>query len=83
VRHEKTRNGCKDDENIRRSPPEGSPCPGPELLQEVAEAEENSGMESRDKHGEYKRQRIHRAFDLSESVALRLSFTRITTRLPC
>ena len=59
MRHEKTRNGCKDDENICRSPPEGRPCPGPEPLQEVAEAEENSGMEGRDKHGEQQRQRIH------------------------
>ena len=31
----------------------------PEQRQEVAEAEENSGMESRDKHGEQQRQRIH------------------------
>ncbi len=44
VRREKTRNGCKDDENICRSTPEGRPCPGPEPLQEVAEAEEKSGM---------------------------------------
>ena len=59
MRHEKTRNGCKDDKNIRRSSPEGRPCPVWEPLQEVPEAKENSGMESRDKHGEQQRQRIH------------------------
>ena len=44
MRHEKTRNGCKDDKDIRRSSPEGRPCPVWEPLQEVPEAEENSGM---------------------------------------
>ena len=53
VRHEKTRDCCKDDENIHRSAfPEGRPCPVQEQLIKVTDAEENSGMEGRDKHGE-------------------------------
>jgi hypothetical protein len=60
VRHEKKRNCCKDDENIRRSAfPEGRPCPVQEQPIKVSDAEENSGMEGRDKHGEQQRQGIH------------------------
>ena len=59
MRHEKNRNCRKEDENIRRSPPEGRLCPVVEQRQEVEEAKDNSGMESTDKHGEQQRRRIH------------------------
>ena len=39
-------------------PPRVGLAQAPEPRQEVAEAEENSGMEGRDKHGEQQRQRI-------------------------
>ena len=52
MRNEKNRNGCKEDENIRRSAAEAEPCPMREQRQEVAEAEENSRVEGRNECGE-------------------------------
>jgi hypothetical protein len=43
---------CKEDENIRRSLAEASPPPSREQRQEVAKAEDNSGVEGSDKRGE-------------------------------
>jgi hypothetical protein len=58
VRHEKTRDGCNDDENIRGPRREGRLYPFPEYQKEVGEAEDNAGMQRRDKGGEQQRQRI-------------------------
>ncbi len=63
VRHEKTRDGCNDDENIRRPGPEGRLYPFPEYQKEVGEAEENPGMQRRDKQGKQQRQRVDPQLD--------------------
>jgi len=49
VRHEKTGDSPDNDENIRRPRSESALCPIPEQHQDVGEAEEDSGMERRDK----------------------------------
>ena len=48
--------GCDDDENISRPRPEDGLYPFPEYRKEIGEAEENSGMDRRDKRGEQQRQ---------------------------
>ena len=55
MRYEKTGNGCKEDENTRRSVAEAGHCPMREQRQKVGEAEENSGVEGKDKGGEQER----------------------------
>jgi hypothetical protein len=47
VRHEKTRDGCNDDENIRRPCCEGRLYPFPENQKEVSDAEEKTSMQHR------------------------------------
>ena len=66
--HEKSGNGCEEDENTRRSVAEAGPCPTRKQRQEVAEAEENSGVDGRDKGGEQERQRIGQQQDTQAVV---------------
>ena len=66
--HEKSGNGCEEDENIRGPDAEAGPCPTLKQRQEVAEAEENSGVDGRDKGGEQERQRIGQQQDTQAVV---------------
>jgi len=68
VRHKETGNGCNDDENISRPRPDGRLYPFPEYRKEVGEAEENSGMEPRDRRCEQQRQRIDAQPDMEGVV---------------